>query len=351
MKNPKLVFAAVLAVVFCFAGYNVWSYFKEQQVIQAAEDLRIEQRRADREAERQRKAEKLEAQNAADREAKERAQIAEDERKAQEAEERKAARIKAEADAELRSATKEAEKVADRAERLAERAKKARTLNSVPEIRHEVLVELSKLSPRYVQDKPEEFLGVTFDPNNLGSRSERRFMVHEGTDALMLFSIIDQDRTVLEALIGIGMDVNAANEKGFTPLMFAAAYAYPETVQYLIGQGADINAKAYIMDVNALHLAALKNPDPEMIDVLLDAGLSVEGPIQNGYTPLLLAASDNRNLEVVERLIERGADVSVYDDKGKSVKAVVQDRIDGVGDIYVRISDELNKRILNKLIP
>ena len=110
MKNPKFVFAAVLAVVFCFAGYNVWSYFKEQQAVQAAEDLRTEQRRVERDAERKRKAEEQNAQRALDNGASEAARLAEEARKAELAKERKEARINAEADAELRRAQQEEEK-------------------------------------------------------------------------------------------------------------------------------------------------------------------------------------------------------------------------------------------------
>jgi ankyrin repeat protein len=175
-------------------------------------------------------------------------------------------------------------------------------------------------------------------------------MVYDGMDLMMLFSIIDQDTSMLETLIGIGMDVNTANEGGFTPLMFAAAYAYPETARFLIEQGADIGAQAYVMDLNALHMAALKNPNPEMVQVFLDAGISVESPVMNGYTPLQLAASDNRNIEVVEALVDRGANISVYDENGKSVVSEVQDQI-SAADGYLFISDEVNARVLEKLAP
>lgn len=351
MNNRKYIIAGVVAVLFLFAGYNLYSYFKTQQAIQIEQDQQAENRRIERDAERQRKATELAAQRAEDNEADERERLAEEERQAVEAERRAEARIKAEADAELRRTEAENEKVEKRAERLALRTKNARTITHVPEIRSEILLELGKLSPRYVQDKPEEFLDTSFGPRSLSSRSDRRFMVHDGTNSMMLFAIIAQDTRVLDALIEIGMDVNAPNEGGFTPLMFAAAYGSPQIARYLINQGADIDAQAYVMDLNPLHMAALKNPDPAMIEVLLDAGLSIESPVLNGYTPLLLAASDNRNLEVVEALIDLGADISVYDEDGKSVQSVVQDRIHGSGDMYVRITDEVNARILEKLAP
>lgn len=351
MNKRNLTIASVIGVIFLFAGFNLYSYFKEQQAIQAAEDLRIEQRQIAREAERQQKAQELEAQRIADREAKERARLAEAARLAELEEQREEARLKAEAEAKLREAEQERARAAQQAEQLAARTQEARTLTRVPEIRSEILRELSKLSPRYVEDHPEEFSNATFGPKNLSSRTDQKIMVHDGTTPLMLYSVIAQDTKILEALVSIGMDVNATNEGGFSPLMFAAAYGSPDAVRYLVEQGADINAKAYVMDLNALHLAALKNPDPTVIEALLDAGLSIESPVLNGYTPILLAASDTKNLEVIETLIERGADTGVYDQNGATVHALVQNRINGSGDRYVKISDELNERVLQKLAP
>lgn len=351
MNKRNLIIASVIGVIFLFAGFNLYSYFKEQQAIQAAEDLRVEQRQIARDAERKQKAEELEAQRTADREAKEQARLEREAREAEEAQLRKEARIKAEAEAERRKAEQENERAEQDAKRLAERTKEARTLTRVPEIRSEILLELSKLSPRYAVDHPDEFLKATFGPQNLSSRADQKIMVHDGTTPLMLYAVIAKDTKLLETLIGIGLDVNATNEGGFSPLMFAAAYGTPDTVRYLIEQGADLNAKAYIMDLNALHLAALRNPNPAMIDVLLDAGLSIESPVLNGYTPILLAASDTKNLEVVETLIERGADIGVYDEDGATLHSIVQKRINGGGDRYVRISDEVDARILQKLAP
>ena len=351
MSKRNLIIASVIGVIFLFAGFNLYSYFKEQQAIQAAEDLRIEQRQIAREAERQQKAQELEAQRIADREVKERARLAEAARLAELEEQREEARLKAEAEAKLREAEQERARAAQQAKQLAARTQKARTLTRVPEIRSEILIELSKLSPRYAEDHPEEFLNASFGPQNLSSYADQKVMVHDGTTPLMLYAVIAEDTKLLETLIDIGLDVNATNEGGFSPLMFAAAYGHPDIARFLIEQGADIKAKAYVMDLNALHLAALRNPEPNMIDVLLDAGLPIESPALNGYTPILLAATDTQNLEVVETLITRGADIGVYDQDGASVHSLVQNRINRGGDRYISISDEVNARILQKLAP
>lgn len=200
-------------------------------------------------------------------------------------------------------------------------------------------------------DKPEEFLTQVFGPRQLGTSSRTQRLVYDGTNSLMLYAAIDTNQGVVKALLDIGMDVNAANEAGFTPLMFAAAYGSPATVQFLLEQGADLEAKAYVMDLNALHLAALLNPNPDMIDTLLDAGFSIESSTQNDFTPLVLAAMDNLNFEVAERLASLGADRTAYDDKGRTAKALIEERIAGNGDVYTKISNEVNDRILEALTP
>jgi len=153
----------------------------------------------------------------------------------------------------------------------------------------------------------------------------------------------------LEALIGIGMDINRANEAGYTPLMFAAAYNTPEVVGFLVGQGADISAQAYIQDLTPLHVAALFNPNPDVINALVDAGADLEAVTENPMTPLLLACSDNQNLEVAERLAELGADTSAYSPDGLTAKGLCEQRIRGEGDRYIKITDEVNERILSRL--
>lgn len=48
MNNRKYIIAGVVAVLFTFAGYNLYTYFKTQQAIQLEQDQRAEERRAAR---------------------------------------------------------------------------------------------------------------------------------------------------------------------------------------------------------------------------------------------------------------------------------------------------------------
>jgi len=66
-----------------------------------------------------------------------------------------------------------------------------------------------------------------------------------------------------------------------------------------------------------LILRATINNDLNQLRQLLDKGISPNVMTQEGWTPLMLAAS-NGNEDAVEMLISKGADVTAADSEGKS---------------------------------
>lgn len=210
------------------------------------------------------------------------------------------------------------------------------------------------MSSRYVTDHPEEFRDQVFSAANLGANDRSSIKVFfDDSNPLMLYAAISQDLRLLQALIDVGLDVNSANKAGVTPLMFAATYNSPEVVNFLLGQGADISAVSYIEDMNALHFAARYNPNPETTEALLEAGLPLEGATSTGATAALLAASENRNMEVIERLARRGADLEVYDERAQSALLIAETRLGAsgnafasIGNSFTPISDEYREQVL-----
>ncbi|MEX2467382.1 MAG: ankyrin repeat domain-containing protein, partial [Gemmatimonadota bacterium] len=93
-----------------------------------------------------------------------------------------------------------------------------------------------------------------------------------------------------------------------SPVADAAERGDVETVVALLRQGADVNA-AQGDGLTALHWAAMNN-NAEMAGVLLYAGAESEATTRlGGYTPLHLG-SRLGHAEVIEALVEQGADVS-----------------------------------------
>jgi len=103
--------------------------------------------------------------------------------------------------------------------------------------------------------------------------------------------------------------VIAASATGQTTFSFAvAASGTPQQVQALIDSHADVNA--YVGDMTPLIIAASLNKDPEVIALLVKAGANLEAKdLQYGATALMWASYDNSHPEVTAALLKAGADI------------------------------------------
>jgi len=89
-------------------------------------------------------------------------------------------------------------------------------------------------------------------------------------------------------LVSKGLDVNATDHLGMTPLMYATRHEDGALISYLISQGADVNAKN-----NA------------------------------GATAIFIATRHN-HLSTVAKLITAGADLSIRNDQGNRVRDIAR---------------------------
>ena len=105
-------------------------------------------------------------------------------------------------------------------------------------------------------------------------------------------------------------EVNQRQKLGsfdLTFLFIAVQNGYYQTVQLLLGQGADINAKLGIFR-NAL-CTAIYEHDDKMVQILLDEGADIN--TENGYREALLAASRSENDKMKQMLLEKEVDFKV----------------------------------------
>jgi predicted MFS family arabinose efflux permease len=135
---------------------------------------------------------------------------------------------------------------------------------------------------------------------------------------LMIAAILTRNPETVEALVAAGAEVNARDDNSWTPLMGAAAFNQePDVIRALIAAGADINARheskwnTYVYPM--LHLLTLENVKAE-IAKSIKSGTAGEG----GLTPLMNAARYNDGPEVIEVLLDAGADGKLKSNEGKT---------------------------------
>ena len=109
--------------------------------------------------------------------------------------------------------------------------------------------------------------------------------------------------------------INAADAKGFTPLIIAAYNNHTGVVQYLLEHGAAADA-ADRSGNTALMGAAFKGY-AGVADVLLQHGADVHVRNGQGATALTFAATFGQ-VALAKKLLAAGADASVPDSRGKT---------------------------------
>ncbi|HZS45652.1 MAG TPA: sigma-70 family RNA polymerase sigma factor [Blastocatellia bacterium] len=117
--------------------------------------------------------------------------------------------------------------------------------------------------------------------------------------------------------------IDQYSREGFTPLGLAAHFGHVETAKFLIDQGADVNVVSrHPLGVTPLH-AALFGKKIDTALLLLDHGANVNAQRgggswpRSGWTALHYAAAFGF-IDLVQRLINLGADLNIEDNEGKT---------------------------------
>jgi ankyrin repeat protein len=136
----------------------------------------------------------------------------------------------------------------------------------------------------------------------VGAKKYKHFMAAEEEAVMPLFVAVHDDDV---AEVGRLLDedarlVEARVEKGHTPLLLAVGQGHVGMVRLLLGRGADIEARND-QGFAPLHYSLFSSSNAEVVEVLLDWGADANktGPL--AITPLMLASSQGK-MGAVKRL-------------------------------------------------
>ncbi|XP_053228525.1 DNA-binding protein RFXANK [Podarcis raffonei] len=107
--------------------------------------------------------------------------------------------------------------------------------------------------------------------------------------------------------------LNKPDERGFTPLMWAAAFGEIETIRSMLQWGADPHVLAKERE-SALSLASMGGYT-DIVTLLLEKDVDINTYDWNGGTPLLYAVRGN-HVKCIEALLAHGADLTTEADSG-----------------------------------
>ncbi|MFN8395433.1 MAG: ankyrin repeat domain-containing protein [Bacteroidia bacterium] len=143
----------------------------------------------------------------------------------------------------------------------------------------------------------------------------------DNLNAKLLNAIQNHEAEVALEMIAAGAKPDARSKRNIPALIMAAARKQAAVVAALLDKGADADIRATdaekgIEQITALHVAST-NGHIEILQLLLERGAEVNAQDKSGLTPLM-AASELGNTVAVILLIDKGADVNLQDYDGLS---------------------------------
>lgn len=119
--------------------------------------------------------------------------------------------------------------------------------------------------------------------------------------------------------------VSSYSPDGFTALALAAYLGQRESVEYLVGKGADPNALARNETGYTALTGAVSQNHNEIAKILVKNGARVNHGYEGGFTPLMHASSAG-NIELVNFLLQNGADPTAKNSEGKTALTFAREK-------------------------
>ena len=142
-------------------------------------------------------------------------------------------------------------------------------------------------------------------------------LIIEGGETPFTIAVGSGNIDIVRVMIKAGSNVNQVNDYGFTPLHSASCNGDVEIIKLLLDAGAEVNKRASLGQTPIYQASWLGNNSVEVIEALVQVGADVNIPGIGGAPPLAIALQSNR-IPVVQTLIKAGADVNRTDRGGQT---------------------------------
>ncbi|EAX98942.1 ankyrin repeat protein, putative [Trichomonas vaginalis G3] len=179
---------------------------------------------------------------------------------------------------------------------------------------------------------------------------------------ILIDAITNENKEMVDLLVSNGADVNFIGDDGHFPLHQAVKVCSREIIKLLIEHGANVSAiyKSKGTMKTAIHFAVenLISEDndkdiisklKEIIEFLISNGADINAKVRNGTTPLHIAAK-NLHKDAIEFLISHGADFNSSDDFGKTAFHYAVTEILNTSSFCKRINKSEGIKIRNSVV-
>jgi len=123
----------------------------------------------------------------------------------------------------------------------------------------------------------------------------------------MASAAVDGREDEIRALVAKGVDPDGTDERGITPLMWAARSGRVGSIEALVQGGAQLDRRDTHVNGWTPLMHAIHKGQAAAVKRLLELGADPGLPAWNGLTPLIMAAGEG-DLDLVRELLDRGAD-------------------------------------------
>lgn len=159
-----------------------------------------------------------------------------------------------------------------------------------------------------------------------GRKEIRDLLVHSGAVREIHEAAATAHMEKLRELAGKNSGVaKSYSPDGFPVVALAAVFGHAEVAQYLVAQGADVNAVATNGSGYTALTGAVAGGHTETVKWLLEKGADANHRYGPDYPPLLAGAA-NGHLEIVKLLLQHGADPLAKTDDGQTALTLAEAR-------------------------